>query len=300
MSAAGDGQAEAAGGGQANAVGGGQTTWAGVDGVRQRVVFAGPQDSPEAVVFVHGNPGSADDWRALARACGQLLRAVALDLPDFGQTQAPGGFGHTVADYAVYLDRALRALEIERVHLVAHDFGGPIALVWAAGHAERLVSVTLIDTGILPGYKWHRMAKVWRTPLLGELSQALAYRGGFRRMVAAAEPRGLPREFLDNMYDHYDRRTRRAVLRLYRSVDDPGAAAAEFAAWMAQRDVPALVVWGERDAYLPSSYAARQRDAFPSAEVHVLPDSGHWPFIDKAEEVERLLLAHLERCAGPR
>jgi len=166
-------------------------------------------------------------------------------------------------------------------------------------HADALASVTLIDTGVLPGYRWHRLARLWRTPVLGELFQATATRRAFRRLIDRNEPRGLPRAFLDEMYDHYDRRTRRAVLKLYRATDDPGGAAEGFSAYMAPRDVPALVIWGEHDAYLPFEYAARQREPFPSAEVHVLAASGHWPYADAPETVERLLVEFLERVAAP-
>jgi pimeloyl-ACP methyl ester carboxylesterase len=226
------------------------------------------------------------------------VRAVAFDLPDFGETIAPDGFEHTVFGYTTFLASTLGELGIERVHLVIHDFGGPIGLVWAAMHPDALAGVTLIDTGILPGYRWHRMARIWRTPVLGELFQAITTRGAFRRLLSRSEPRGLPREFVDEMYDHYDRRTRRAVLKLYRATDDPGSAGAEFAKLMAPRDIPALVIWGEHDAYLPAKYATRQRDAFPSADVHVLPASGHWPYADAPETVERLLVGFLEQVAG--
>jgi pimeloyl-ACP methyl ester carboxylesterase len=268
--------------------------------VSTRLVEAGPADAAEAVVFIHGNPGSADDWERLASALGENgTRAVAFDLPDFGETEAAVGFEHTSEGYAAFVGEALAALGIERVHLVLHDFGGPIGLAWAAGDPDRLVSVTLIDTGILPGYKWHRLAKIWRTPGLGELLQATATRSAFRFLVNRDEPRGLPRDFLDSMYDHYDRRTKRAVLKLYRATDDPGAASAEFAALMAPRDLPALVIWGEEDAYLPFSFAAKQRQAFPSADVHVLPASGHWPYADAPETVERLLVEFAGRGAAP-
>lgn len=277
-----------------------------VQEISTRVLQAGPTDSEEAVVFVHGNPGSADDWEHLIAAvsgAGSGLaaahprRALAFDLPDFGETDATAGFQHTVPSYVEFMDAALSALGVRQVHLVVHDFGGPIGLLWGAGHVERLASVTLIDIGILPGYRWHRAARIWRTPVLGELAQALTFRSGFRRTISAQEPRGLPREFLDRMYDQYDRRTRRAVLELYRATDDPGAAAEEFCAYMAPKDVPALVIWGEHDPYLPSSYAARQRDAFPSAQIHVLPASGHWPFADSPEIVQRLLVGFLDGLA---
>jgi pimeloyl-ACP methyl ester carboxylesterase len=264
-----------------------------VSGTHTRAVTAGPSESREAVVFVHGNPGSAEDWEPLVAAAGELMRAVAIDLPDFGETLAPAGFAHTVEGYADFLEQALQALAIERAHLVVHDFGGPIGLAWTGAHADRLASITLIDTGLLPGYRWHTLARVWRTPVLGELFQASATRRAFRWLLARGEPQGLPRAFTERMYDHYDRRTRRAVLALYRATEDPSVGAEELATLMAPRDVPALVIWGEHDAYLPSSYAARQRDAFPSAEVHVLPASGHWPFADAPDTVERLLVGFL-------
>lgn len=268
-------------------------------GTQPRVLQAGPLDAAEAVVFVHGNPGSCDDWERLAGALGATgVRAVAVDLPDFGETIAPPGFAHDVPAYAGFLDEALGALGVERVHLVVHDFGGPIGLVWAAMHVERVASVTLIDTGILPGYRWHRLARLWRTPVLGELFQAISTPRVLRRMIGRGEPSGLPQPFLDTMAGHYDKRTRAAVLKLYRATDDPGAAATEFADFMASKDIPALVIWGEHDAYLPASYAPRQRDAFPSADVHVLPASGHWPFADAPETVERLLVGFVGRVVG--
>ncbi|HEY1853016.1 MAG TPA: alpha/beta hydrolase [Solirubrobacterales bacterium] len=272
-----------------------------VGAVSTRLVEAGPADSAEATVFVHGNPGSADDWVQLAEAIGAAgIRAVAFDLPDFGETEAARGFEYSSEGYAGFLAEALAALGIERVHLVLHDFGGPIGLVWAAGDPDAVASVTLIDTGILPDYKWHRLARIWRTPVLGEIFQAMTTRSGFRMVLNRNEPRGLPRDFVEEMYDHSDKRTKRAILKLYRATDDPGAAGEAFAQLMAPRDLPALVIWGEKDAYLPASYATRQRQAFPSADVHVLPMSGHWPFADAPETVERLLVEFVSRVGAAR
>ncbi|HVX33903.1 MAG TPA: alpha/beta hydrolase, partial [Solirubrobacterales bacterium] len=265
-------------------------------GTTTRLVEAGPAAATAAVVFLHGNPGSADDWEPLAGAVGATgLRALAFDLPDFGETIAPAGFEHTVPGYAAFVEAALAALGIERVHLVVHDFGGPIGLAWAAAHADRLASITLIDIGILPGYRWHRLARIWRTPVLGELFQATTTRRAFRTLIDRSEPRGLPRPFVEGMYDHYDRRTRRAVLKLYRATDEPGAPDPQLVAALRSADPPALVIWGGGDPYLPSSYAGRQREFLSRAEVHVLPHSGHWPFADDPAEVERLLLAFLPR-----
>lgn len=260
-----------------------------VGGTWTRVLQAGPHQASEAVVFIHGNPGSAGDWSGLVGDIGVTRRAVAFDLPDFGQTVAEEGFGHTVDEYAGFIGEALKSLGISRAILVLHDFGGPIGLTWAVGNLDHVAGVALIDTGVLADYKWHRMAKIWQTPGLGGLANAAITRPVFRRLVAAPEPRGLPRAFLDEMYDNFDRRTKAAVLDLYRDARSIGRDSKLLIPPLAEADLPALVIWGAGDSYLPPVMAERQKDAFPSAEVHVLPGSGHWPFIDDPATVTRLL-----------
>jgi pimeloyl-ACP methyl ester carboxylesterase len=260
-----------------------------VGGVQTRLLQAGPHQASEAVVFIHGNPGSAADWTDLVEEAGRLGRAVAFDLPDFGRTVAEPGFGNTLEEYADFVDRALETLGITSAQLVLHDFGGPIGLTWAAANPRRVASVTLIDTGLLLDYKWHRMAKIWQTPGLGGLVNASITRPVFRRLISSPEPRGLPADFVDGMYDNLDHRTKSGILRLYRDQKKIGKTSRLLVPPLAAADIPALVIWGAGDSYLPPTLAERQKEAFPSAEVHVLPGSGHWPFIDDPATVTRLL-----------
>jgi pimeloyl-ACP methyl ester carboxylesterase len=264
-----------------------------VGGVLTRLLEAGPHQASEAVVFIHGNPGSASDWTGLVEEAGRLGRAVAFDLPDFGPTVAEPGFTNTVEEYAGFVGEALETLGITSARLVLHDFGGPIGLTWAAANPERVAGVTLIDTGLLLDYKWHRMARIWQTPGLGELLNGVVTRPVFRRLITGPEPRGLPAGFVDEMYDNFDRRTKAAVLRLYRDSKKIGKTSKLLVEPLAAAEIPALVIWGASDAYLPVSLAERQKEAFPSAEIHVLPGSGHWPFIDDPSTVARLLTGFL-------
>jgi pimeloyl-ACP methyl ester carboxylesterase len=110
--------------------------------------------SKYAVVLLHGNPGSAEDWTDLLKSMVGLGRAVAFDLPGFGQTYRPRAWDYTAASYARFIGATLDALEITRVHLVMHDLGG-VGLLWAAGHPDRLASAVLIETGKLIGFRWH-------------------------------------------------------------------------------------------------------------------------------------------------
>jgi pimeloyl-ACP methyl ester carboxylesterase len=113
-----------------------------VAGTQAPMIEAGPAGAREAVVFVHGNPGSSSDWTALVDAAGTVGRAVAVDMPGFGKAHVPPGFAGDVAAYAGFIEAARAELGIDRVHLVLHDFGGPFGLFWglhtpSGGRASR-------------------------------------------------------------------------------------------------------------------------------------------------------------------
>jgi flavin-dependent dehydrogenase/pimeloyl-ACP methyl ester carboxylesterase len=258
-----------------------------IDGLVTPVSSVGDPDSAEAAVLVHGNPGSCRDWDDLLTRVAPFVRAVALDMPGFGHAERPRDFSYTVEGYARFLGSALDQLGVERAHLVLHDFGGPWGLEWAIGNPDRFASVVLINTGALVDYRWHYLAKIWRTPVAGEAFQATTTRSGLRMALRHGNPRGLPRAFVDRMYDDIDAGTTRAVLSLYRATDDPGAGGRRQADALAPLDRPALVVWGAHDPYIPVTMAERQREAFPSATIAILEDSGHWPFADDPEGVGR-------------
>jgi pimeloyl-ACP methyl ester carboxylesterase len=263
-----------------------------VDGVRSPVTDIGAR-AGEAVVFVHGNPGSRLDWSELAAATSQFARAVALDMPGFGQADKPADFDYTVAGYARHLAGALDQLGVSRVHLVLHDFGGPWGLAWAAGHPDRIGSLTLINIGILPGYRWHYLARIWRMPVVGEVCMATITRPAFGRLLKHGNPRGLPKALVDRMFADFDRRTRRAVLRLYRATSDLEHLSRSAKDALSGLNLPVLVLWGKRDPYVPVRYAERQREWFPKAEVKVLEDSGHWPFADNPKAVADAVIPFL-------
>jgi pimeloyl-ACP methyl ester carboxylesterase len=258
------------------------------------VLEAGPPKASEAVVFVHGSPGSAGDWRGLAVEVGAFARAVAPDLPGFGRADKPYDFDYSVPGYAAFLDAALDQLGVRRAHLVLHDFGGPIGLEWAAENAERFASVVLFDTGVLPGYRGHPLAWLWATPVVGELMQFASTPRAWRFVMARTNPKGLPEEFVEEMAGNYDWGTRYAVLKLYRSMLRPGHRPPG-PHLLRPLDRPALVVWGAHDPFVSVDYAERQKEAFPRASVVVLEESGHWPFMDDPSGTSKAVIPFLRK-----
>jgi pimeloyl-ACP methyl ester carboxylesterase len=268
-------------------------------GIRTRVLQAGANlRATEAVVLVHGNPGSGEDWAELMGHLAPYGRAIALDMPGFGKADKPSDYPYSVEGGASFLGEALKQLGVSRAHLVLHDFGGPWGLMWAAMSPLSVGSLTLINTGVLLGYRWHTMARIWRTPILGELQQWLTHRAGFKWVLRKGSPRALPEAFLDRMYDDLDTGTRRAILKLYRATSEPSQGAELLAKLLRPHRWPTLVVWGDADPYLPAPLAERQRDVFAQAEVVLLPGSGHFPFADNPEAVAQTVTPFLARQLG--
>jgi pimeloyl-ACP methyl ester carboxylesterase len=263
-----------------------------VGGVRSPTLEAGEESSRQAVVFVHGNPGSATDWEDLVLATAEHGRAIALDMPGFGAADKPDGFDYTVEGYSRHLAGALQELGVVRTHLVLHDFGGPWGLHWAAEHPDAFASVTLVNTGVLLDYKPHALARIWRTPIAGELSFRITTRRGHRLAMRRGQPTELPARRLDEMYRSMkDPGTQRAILRLYRATSPDSAHTLQQA--LRPLDRPALVVWGVHDPYIDVAQAERQRETFPRARVVRFEDAGHWPMYDAPEELVRTVVPFL-------
>lgn len=268
-----------------------------VDGLRTTVWTAGPPERDDAVVFVHGNPGSGRSWEPLIGQVSAFARCVAPDMAGYGATDKPARFDYTVTGYASHLAGILDALAVRRVHLVAHDLGGPWGLGWAASWPDRLASLTLIGIGALPGYRWHRFARAYRIPVVGELVLRTASRGAVKRTLGLGSRRGVPPDFVEDVIAQYrDAGTRHAVLSFYRSTSDLGAVTVTAAEAVGATDPPTLVVWGGGDPYVPARFADVQTRFFRRAKVVVLPESGHWPLVDDPDAVIDAVVPFIRAC----
>ena len=263
-----------------------------VEGLNTSVLVGGSGTPGEAVVFVHGNPDCGSDWMPLMTRVAPLATVIAPDLPGFGNCDPRPDGDYTIYSYGRFLDGVISRLGIDRVHLVAHDFGGPFAAAWAADHPRKVASVTFINTGLLLGYRWHRMARIWRTPIAGEVSMKLINPRTTVKMLARENP-GLSLDWVQTIVRHLlPEKTRRAVLRLYRSTR-PGDMD-QLAARLRQHDHDALVLFGDADAYIPVEQTRRQVEAFPRVDVKILPGLGHWSWLEDTDAVAQPLLTFLK------
>ena len=240
-----------------------------------------PQERPPAAtpVYLHGVPTSSDDWVPFLELSGGL----APDLPGFGRTGKSGALAYTIDEYDRWLERFLQERELERISLVVHDWGA-VGLALAQRRPELIERLVIINAvPLLPGYRWHRTARIWRTPLLGELAMGSTNRFTSRILTRESNttPGPLPDDWIDSMLEHFDQGTQRAILRLYRS--SPPAVLAAAGSRLGEIDAPTLVAWGMDDPYIPARFARAYADALPDAQVLELAGAGHWPWLDRPE-----------------
>ena len=230
------------------------------------------------IVYVHGNPNNSDLWLPFLERTG----GVAMDLPGFGRSAKPAHFDYSIAGYADWLDAFRLQLGWDSYRLLAHDWGS-VALAPAQREPERVERLAIVNAvPLLPGYRWHRFARIWRTPVLGELFQGSTTRWGLKRFLP-----GMPDDFIDSIWDHYDHGTQRAILKLYRSAPPP--ALEQAGARLREIRCPALVLWGADDPYLPTQFAHAYGGALGGeTDVEVVEGANHWPWIDKPELVGRV------------
>jgi pimeloyl-ACP methyl ester carboxylesterase len=236
-------------------------------------------------LYLHGVPDSSDGWRAFLQRTG----GIAPDLPGFGRSGKPGSLSYTIDEYDRFIERFLDQLGLERVSLIVHDWGA-VGLAFAQRLPQRVERIAIVDAvPLLPGYRWHRTARIWRTPVLGELAMGATNRFVLRLLSREgnATPGPMPDAWIESVLAHFDQGTQRAILRLYRSSPpDVLAAAGER---LGRLDVPALVVWGMKDPYLPARFAGEYARALPRAELLELPDAGHWPWLERPDALERIV-----------
>jgi pimeloyl-ACP methyl ester carboxylesterase len=235
-------------------------------------------------IFVHGVPDTERVWHSVLSHLGRH-DVSTLSLPGFGRP-APADFAATKDAYAAWLVEAIAAGDTP-VDLVGHDWGA-ILVLRAACLRPDLVRGWAVGSGPLDAeYVWHKTARLWQTPEVGEqvmtkltaaaLAQGLAAEG-----VPAADARETGARVDDTM--------KRCILRLYRSAVTVGA---EWEPDLDRLTAPGLVLWGERDPYASPTWGERLARR-TKARFVVIPGCHHWWPLERPAEVAEHLTTHWE------
>ena len=118
------------------------------------------------------------------------------------------------------------------------------------------------------------------------MGSVTARRLGRALRAGTVDPAGWSDERVATVWEHFDQGTQRAVLRVVRSIDPAGLAQA--GAQLSGLEIPTLVVWGERDPWLSPDFGRAYAERLPAAELELVANAGHWPWLDSPGVVDRV------------
>ena len=240
------------------------------------------------LLLLHGNPTWSFLYREMIRGLRDEFRCVAVDLPGFGLSTAPAGYGFTPAEHARVLEGLVEALDLRDVTAFVQDWGGPIGFAVATRQPERFARFVIANTWAWPmrrpaGWAFSKAlgsgvgrrliqqrnlfverilpAGVRRGPLTPEVMAA--YRGPFPTPASRLPTWVFPREI---------------------------TAAAPFLAEVERglprlRDRPVLITWPDSDPAFREPERRRWEALFPDHRTVIIERGGHYVQEDAPEEL---------------
>ncbi|MFK0157686.1 alpha/beta fold hydrolase [Streptomyces sp. NPDC090493] len=253
------------------------------------------------LLMLHGSGPGVTGWRNYRGnlpVFARHFRCLALEFPGFGVSDPTAENPMAAAPKAVL--RFLEGLGLDRVDVIGNSMGGFVAVGLAVAHKDlfrRVVTIGGVGRNLLspgPSEGLNLLVEFAENPTRDNLVQWL------RSMVH--DPALLTEELIE---ERWATATEPATLEASRRIYGRQAMAAMQAAqsrsdqpiWAMLHKVaaPTLLTWGRDDRVTPLESALLPMRTIPKAELHVLPDCGHWAMIEQKAAWESAVLAFLTR-----
>jgi pimeloyl-ACP methyl ester carboxylesterase len=106
--------------------------------------FGEPWRKPEAVVLIHGNDESSEEWYAWVPRMAQEYRVIRPDLPGLGHSNIPRGFDYTLPNLATFIAQVMDKAGVDSAHIVGAKTGGAVATRFAADFPKRTRTLVVV------------------------------------------------------------------------------------------------------------------------------------------------------------
>jgi pimeloyl-ACP methyl ester carboxylesterase len=266
-------------------------------GTELAFITAGDADRP-ALLLIHGFPSSSRTFRNVIPKLAKHAFVVAPDLPGFGESDVlPATSFNALTDAVREL---LDSLGVGPRFIYLHDYGAPIGMQLAMEVPELVLGLIIQNanahrTGFGPS--WADTLAFWARP--DAKNEAFE---GVRNQYILGVPDDIVRQIRPQVWEE----DWRVVglpgrMAMHRSlVADYGSYVARFdaiAGYLAQRQPPALMVWGRHDAFFDIAESLSWVQDLPRMEAHIL-DGGHFLLETEAPRAAALVGAFIARQLG--
>jgi cis-3-alkyl-4-acyloxetan-2-one decarboxylase len=244
-------------------------------------------EGDEAVVMVHGNPTWSFYYRNIVLGLRDRLRCIVPDHLGCGLSDKPQDFNYTLGEHIKNLRALLDSLQLKKIHLIVHDWGGPIGLGTALARPEQLGRVVILNTAAFADTVVPARIQMCRIPVLGELL-VRGFNGfaGPATWMSVTKPLS-PEVKRGYLYPYNNWANRIATHRFV--VDIPSgqgtasdqALAAIEAKLPLLREKPVRILWGGQDFCFNRHYYDRWKNLLPQAKADYFENAGHYVLEDE-------------------
>jgi pimeloyl-ACP methyl ester carboxylesterase len=236
------------------------------------------------VVFCHGTPWSSWLWAPYAEALSGEFTAYVWDMPGYGASSKDPGHRVSIDVQSELLADLLRHWHLEAPHVVAHDFGGAVALRSHLLHDARYSSLALVDVVALApwGSDFFRLVQA-NAEVFSAMPESV-HEGAVSAYIQGASHRGLTPQQRDSLVEPWRGDDGRPAF--YRQIAQADEA---YTDEIQQRyetlDLPVLVVWGTDDAWIPVDRAHTLAATIPGARLALIEEAGHLIQLDQPAQL---------------
>lgn len=250
-----------------------------------------------ALIFLHGTPWSSALWRPFAEALSTRFTVHLWDMPGYGSSSKQPEHRVDLGVQGELFADLLDHWQLDRPHVIAHDFGGAVALRARLLQARRYASLCLVDVVALRpwGSPFFQLVKD-HAEVFAQLPAAV-HRGAIGAYIGGASRRGLRAEDLAALVEPWTGDDGQAAF--YRQIAQADERyTEEFEKRFDQIDEPTHIIWGAEDTWIPVDRADRLHRHVPHSTVRVLPSAGHLIQLDAPVALADELTAWLTAVAA--
>lgn len=246
----------------------------------------------EAVLMVHGNPTWSYYYAKLIRNVSSKLRCIAPDHVGMGFSEKPENYPYNLATRIADLEALVTSLNLKKIHLVVHDWGGAIGFGFAAKHPELIGKLVVLNTAAFPSKHIPTRIAACRFPGLGPLVVRGANGFAGPAIWMSMDRRKLKPEESKALLLPYDSWANRVAVngfvqdipmnpqhKTWETLSEVGEGLKQF------EQSSMLIVWGGRDFCFNDHFYGEWTRRFPQAKTKYLDDVGHYVLLDADDEV---------------
>ena len=270
-------------------------------GARMSYLDEGPR-SDETVLMLHGNPTWSFYYRELVMALSPTQRCVVPDHIGMGLSEKPRDYAYTLERRIADIEALVMSLELKRVHLVVHDWGGAIGFGFAARHPDLIGRILIMNTAAFRMELIPARIQLCKLPMVGPILvrafNGFAWPATWMAMSRRSLTTDEARAFLFP-YDSWANRV--AVSAFVRDIP----LHSRHPSWATLKDVetglerfrerPVLILWGAKDFCFNNAFLAEWRRLLPEARVRRFEDAGHYVLADARDDVVPRAVSFLSR-----